>query len=220
MLKTKSAIVFLASAMLAMPVAAQQADAVPLEANSEHFVFNALSQNLALPLPDWAELAGAEPDALLDRVSVSVRQDENLARVEIYPRGEGQAFWSRLYGARIFNQPDLTLASLRTAIIDVYARTCRADTIALFQLEPDDGDNIPPLGFVCGAYLDLPGYSGQGEVMIVGFYKSAQGVATVYQEWRGAAFDATDSSTWPVSAEQIEMRVDQFKSQTALVPVD
>lgn len=219
MSKTKCAIVLLASA-LAMPAAAQQAAAVPLEANSEHFVFSALSQTLALPLPDWSELAGAEPDMLLDRVSVSVRQDDNLARVEIFPRGEGEAIWSRLYGARVFSQADMTLASLRSAIIDVYARTCRADTIALFQLEPDEGDNIPPLGFVCGSYLDLPGYSGQGEVMIVGFYKSERGVATVYQEWRGNAFDATDSSTWPVSVDEIELRVGQFKSQTTLLAVD
>ncbi len=220
MSKTKSAIVLLASALLTLPVVAQQAKAVPLAADSEQFVLNALSQNLALPLPDWAELAGAEPETLLERVSVRFHEDENQARLEIYPRGEGEAFWSRLYGARIFNQPNLALANLRSAIIDVYARACRPETVALFQLEPDDGDNIPPLGFVCGAYLDMPGYAGQGEVMIMGFYRSAGGVATVYQEWRGDAFDPADSSTWPVSTEQIEARVAQFKAQAGLAAVD
>lgn len=220
MSKTKSAIVFLASALLAMPVAAQQANAVPLEADSEQLVLSALNQNLALPLPDWGELEGTAPENLLDLVSVYFREDEGQARLEIYPRGEGEALWSRLYGARIFDQPGLALANLRSVIVDVYARACQPETVALFQFEPDDGDNIPPLGFVCGAYQDLPGYAGQGEVMIMGFYKSAEGVAMVYQEWRGDAFDPTDSSTWPVSAEQIEARVSQFKDQAALAPVD
>lgn len=218
--KTMFATAILATAMLALPALAQQTPAMPLTAEAEHLVLEALDQQLALPLPDWAELDGAASTEMLDLLSVYFREDDGEARLEIYPRGEGEALWSRLYGARIFDQPGLTLANLRSVIIDVYARACRPESVALFQLEPDDGDNIPPLGFVCGAYHDLPGYAGQGEVMIMGFYKSAAGVAMVYQEWRGAAFDPEDSGTWPVTAEQIERRVAQFKAQAALTPVD
>jgi len=219
-LSIKSATIILATAFLALPAAAQPAASVPLRADSERFVLNALEQNLALPLPDWLELEGAAPDAMLDRVSVYFQQEEGEARLEIYPRGEGEAFWSRLYGARIIQQPGLALTSLRSVIINVYARACRPEAVALFQFEPDDGDNIPPLGFVCGAYQDLPGYAGQGEVMLIGFYRSDAGVAMIYQEWRGAAFDPTDSDTWPVSGEEIQSRVDQFKAQAGLTPAD
>lgn len=216
----KSAMAGLAFVLLALPVGAQQTEAVPLEVDAEHLTLNALNQTLALPMPDWTEVQGAAPEEMLDLLSVHFQETGGQARLEIYPRGEGEALWSRLYGASIFNQPGLTLTNLRAAMIDVYARTCRPDRVALFQLEPDDGDNIPPLGFVCGAYHDVPGYAGQGEVMIIGFYKSEGGVAAIYQEWRGPAFDPADASTWPVSADQIESRVGQFKSQAALTPVD
>lgn len=218
--KTKSALVGLIAALVVIPAAAQQSNALPLRAEAEHLVLNAPGQQMTLPLPDWAELAGAPAEGLLERVSAHVREDEGEVQLEIYPRGEGQALWSRLYGARIFNQPNLPLADLRSVIIDVYGRSCQPETIALFQLEPDDGDNIPPLGYVCGAYRNLPGYNGKGEVMIMGFYKSSAGVAMLYQEWRGAAFNPADSASWPVSPAEIEARVVQFKAEAALTSVD
>jgi len=212
--------VILTTALLAMPVLAQEAGALPLQAEADQFVLTVFDQQLKLPLPDWLELADATPEALLERVSVNFREDTTQARVEIYPRGEGEALWSRLYGARIFQQPELTLADLRTAVIDVYGRTCKPETVALFQLEPDDGDKIPPLGFVCGAHRDRLGYEAQGEVMIIGFYRSASGIAMVYQEWRGETFDPQDATTWPVSAEQVEARVAEFKTLAGFAPAD
>lgn len=219
MSKTRSAIVFLASALLAMPAAAQQV-AAPLVIDGEQLVLSALGQDLVLPLPKWGELDDAAPQDLLGLVSVYFREEAGQARLEIYPRGESEALWTRLYGARLFDQPGLALANLRSVIVDVYARACRADSVALFQLEADNGDAIPPLGFVCGAYRDLPGYAGQGEVMVMGFSKSDKGVAMVYEEWRGKAFDPADSATWPVSTEQIEARIAQFKAEASLTPVD
>lgn len=216
----KPAIAVLVTALLAMPALAQDAGAVPLAADAQHFVLTTFDENLTLPLPDWLELRDAAPGALLERVSVRYHQDEREARLEIYPRGEGEALWSRLYGARIFQQPNLALTNLRAAIIDVYGRSCRSDAVVLFQLEPDDGDTIPPLGFVCGAYENLPGYAGQGEVMVMAFYRSATGVAMIYQEWRGPAFDPQDAGTWPVSSAEVEARVAQFKSLAGFAPAD
>lgn len=217
---TKSAMALLANLVLALPVLAQGAPTLPLQADEQQFVLQTFEQDISMPLPDWLELQGATPDTLLDRVSVHFREDEAESRLDIYPRGEGEALWSRLYGARFFRQPNLTLNNLRSAIINVYSQTCRPDAVALFQLEPDDGDNIPPLGFVCGAYLDLPGYSGQGEVMIMGFYRSASGVATIYQEWRGPAFDPQDTASWPVPSETVETRFSQFKSEAGFASAD
>ncbi len=217
---TKSALAVLANLVLALPALAQGNNALPLQVDAQQFLLNTFEQGISMPLPDWLELQGATPDTLLDRVSVYFREDEAESRLDIYPRGEGEALWSRLYGARFFRQPNLPLTNLRSAIINVYSQTCRPDAVALFQLEPDDGDNIPPLGFVCGAYLDLPGYSGQGEVMIMAFYRSEAGVATVYQEWRGTAFDPQDTASWPVSSETVQARFSQFKSEAGFSSAD
>ncbi|KKB07951.1 hypothetical protein [Devosia chinhatensis] len=206
--------------LLILPAFAQTPRPTPLSVENGNLVLLALDQQLALPLPDWLELDGAGPDAILDRMSVQFSEDASEARLELYPRGEGEALWTRLYGARLFRQPNLSLTDLRSVIINVYARACRPDAVALFQLEPDNGEDIPPLGFVCGAYLDLPGYAGQGEVMLARFVRSETGAAMVYQEWRGAAFDTADPASWPISAAQIEQRVEEFKSAAGIIAAD
>lgn len=201
------------------PSFAQDPGSVPLTPQDEYMVLDALGHQLVLPMPDWLT-QDTSSEELLDRVSATFEADGGQAHLEIYPRGESEAFWSELYGARIMSPSATALPDLRDVIIDVYGRACRPETIALFQLEPDAGEEIPPLGFVCGAYRDLPGYAGQGEVMIMGFYRSPKGIAVVYQEWRGEAFDAADASTWPVSAEEIEQRAAQFKSEAVLTQAD
>lgn len=215
-----------ALAMLALlaaacaPAAAQNSPPLPFAQADGKLVLEALGQRLTLPMPSWAEDA-ADLESLAEQVSTRFLEESGQAHLEIYPRGEGEAFWSTLYGARLSNQADISLAEFRALVINVYAQSCRPETVALFQLEPDEGEAIPPMGYVCGAYLDsFTDFAGQGEVMVMGFYKSPAGVGMVYQEWRGEAFDAADPASWPVPAELVEAKVAQFKTDVALSVVD
>lgn len=218
----KFALPIVALAALSAPALAQETGnhGLPISSAGNLLELAALGHKVVMPFPAW--LADPMPDAasLRDLSTVQFTEIGDQATLEIYPRGEGEAFWSTLYGARITRQADPTLAQMRSVIIDVYARACRPETVALFQLEPDDGDAIPPLGFVCGEYLPATGYVGKGEVMVMGFYKSATGSAMIYQEWQGEAFNPADSTTWPVSTEEIEARIAQLKTETAFSPVD
>lgn len=217
----KRALVPLAIVVLAIePGMAQSAAALPFASEDGQLVLETLGQKLTLPPPNWVE-EDITPDTLAEQISTRFLEESGQAHLEIYPRGEGEAFWTRLYGARVSNQSNMALAQFRSVVINVYAQSCQPETVALFQLEPDNGDVLPPMGYVCGAYLDsFVDFAGQGEVMVMGFYKSDAGVGMVYQEWRGEAFDASDPATWPVAAEVVEGQIAQFASAVTLTLAD
>lgn len=217
----RQALAGLAALVLATsPAAAQSAGALPFASEEGQLVLETLGQRLTLPPPDWAEDA-ASIEALAEQISTRFLEESGQAHLEIYPRGEGEAFWSTLYGARVSNQTSMALADFRSVVINVYAQSCQPETVAVFQLEPDSADVLPPLGYVCGAYLDsFVDFAGQGEVMVMGFYKSARGMGMVYQEWRGDAFDATDPASWPIPAAEVEGHLARLKSAVTLTLAD
>ncbi|GEM_PF-650037 len=207
-------------AMLTVPSSAQVAGALPFSSQDGKLVLETLGQTLTLPMPDWAAEAPSL-EALSEQVSTRFLEESGQAHLEIYKRGEGEAYWSTLYGARVSRQTGLSLSDFRSVVINVYAQSCNPQTFALFQLEPDQDDVLPPVGYVCGAYLDgFTDFAGQGEIMVMGFYKSGTGVGMVYQEWRGEAFDAEDPSTWPIDATEVEARMARLKTEVTLVAAD
>jgi hypothetical protein len=202
---------------LSAPAVAQSIDA-PLTYEAGQLALTSAGQRLALPMPDWA-LDAADLAALDERVSTTFEEENGQAHLEIYPLGEGEAFWSTLYGARLLASVDMPLVEFRDLVIGAYAQACSPDTVALFQLEPDQGDVLPPMGYVCGAYDD-GSLAGQGEVMVVGFYRSDAGIGMVYQEWRGEAFNPEDESTWPVRGTEVEAKIAQLKAEVTLSVAD
>ena len=217
----KPVLAAMAALVLAMsPAPAQETAALPFTSQDGALVLETMGQKLTLPPPDWVN-EGSDLAALANEVSTRFLEESGQAHLEIYPRGEGEAFWTRLYGARVSNQASMSLADFRSVVINVYARSCQPETVALFQLEPDNGDVLPPVGYVCGAYLDsFPDFAGQGEVMVMGFYKSEKGLGMVYQEWRGAAFDAANPDSWPVDAEVVESQMARLQTEVRLTTAD
>lgn len=212
---------FLALSVLPVPSMAQQTPDIPIAINDGQLVYEALGQRLSWPLPDWLPTPAPEAGQLGDFISSKQIAGEQDATLELFPRGESEAYWTTIYGARINATADIGLPQLRRAVVNVYSQACKPQSVALFQFEPDEGDVIPPLGFLCGSYLDqLPAYAGKGEIMVIGFVRSESGVGMVYQEWRGAAFDPEDTASWPVSPAVVEARVEQFKSAIALSSAD
>ena len=210
-----------ATSALAAPAVAQALSEPPLTEAGNALVLDALGHNFALPLPDWLSSAERLSGSVWPLVDSTYRADENQALLEIYPKGETQALWKTLYGARITLEASRPLADYRSAVMYGYSQTCKPELTGFFQFGEDEGDNLAPLGFVCGAYLDrLAGYAGEGEVMVMSFRKSDKGVAIVYQEWRGEAFDPSKPATWPVSTEVVEARAKQLQDEAALTLAD
>jgi hypothetical protein len=201
-----------------LPAAAQIRSEPPLVEEAGVLLLDALDHELALPLPDWL----APDGPAIERVSTNYVADDGQALLEIYPKGETEALWTTLYGARVSrDEKERTLADYRAALMTLHANSCRPDLTGFFQLGPDDGDNLAPLGFVCGGYQErYTTFAGLGEVMVASFRRSDTGVAIVYQEWRGKSFDPRDPSTWPVKTEVVEARAAQFQAEVRLSKAD
>lgn len=193
----------------------------PLVETADGLVLEALEQRFALPLPDWLTEAQLEDGTVRAAVEAVYVEDETQALLEIFPKGESQALWTTLYGARITRQANLALTDYRQAVMSAYGRNCKPELTGFFQFGPDEGDILAPLGFVCGSYRDtLWGYQGLGEVMVVSFRKSPKGVAIVYQEWRGKSFDPAQPASWPVATAVVEARAHQLQRDASLSALD
>lgn len=202
-----------------LPALAQIRSEAPVTEEGGKLFLDALGHHLALPRPDW--LTGEE--AVLGRVETSFVAEEGQALLEIYPKGESEALWTTLYGARISrDEQERTLADYRAALMVLHANSCKPELTGFFQLGPDKDDNdLAPLGFVCGGYLDqYRTFAGLGEVMVASFGRSDTGVAIVYQEWRGKSFDPSDPKSWPVPTEVVQARANQLKAEVALSKAD
>lgn len=215
------AIALMASVVPVVSAQAQVRSEPPLVAEGDQLVLEAMDQRMVLPMPDWlseAQRRDGDVRAHLETVYVA---DDAQALLEIYPKGESQALWSTLYGARITRQTDVSLVDYRAAVMSAYARNCKPELTGFFQLGPDEGESLAPLGFVCGSYLDtLSGYQGLGEVMVVSFRKSDKGIAIIYQEWRGKSFDPAQPTSWPVATQTVEARANQLNSTAQLSALD
>lgn len=169
---------------------------------------------LWLPAPDWLDDATRQSGAIRQEVDAIFRTAPGEASLEIYPKGEGEALWSTLYGARISTGSPFTLKAYRDAVMQGFARNCRPDVTGFFQLGTDNGDDLAPLGYVCGAFnARLRAYANLGEVMVMSFRGDGDTVALVFQQWRGKAFDPADPAAWPVETAVVEARARQLQSE-------
>lgn len=208
-------------ALAATPLWAAEADNGPaLSRQGDLLALDALDQRLALPMPDW--LAGnVDIEALRVAPETVYQAGEKEVTLLLYPRAESEAFWTTRVGARISVADDPNLKAYRDVLIIGYAQICRPELTAFFQLSQDRGEDLAPLGFACGGYIDrLNGYEGKGEVMVMRFVKTARGVGVVYQEWLGAGFDPADPAGWPVDPALVERRVTQFDTEITLALLD
>ncbi len=215
------ALALMLSIVPAVSAQAQVRSEPPLVEEGGRLVLEAMDQRMVLPMPDWLSDAQRSDGNARDNVETVYIADETQALLEIYPKGESQALWTTLYGTRITRQTEVSLLDYRAAVMSAYARNCKPELTGFFQLGPDEGEKLAPLGFVCGSYLDnLTGYQGLGEVMVVSFRKSDRGIAIVYQEWRGKSFDPAQPGSWPVATATVEARANQLNSDAQLSALD
>lgn len=206
--------VLVLSALLAAAAVAQTVGPPPVSRAGDRLALQALGHRFLIPLPDWREAAEHET---LEEVEALFASDARQALLEIVPKGQDLADWQTLYAARITLEPERALDDYRRAVMFGYAQSCQASLTGFFQFGEDQGEVLAPLGFVCGAFLDrLEGFAGRGQVAIMSFKRTPNGIALVSQEWRGNAFDPTNPGTWPVPTTTVEIRARQLQDEAVL----
>ncbi len=209
-------LVCLASLLAASPAMAQIRSEPPLAVTDKALELTALGQRLVLPAPDWVapDLAGA---AVLAGFEAVFRSGDNQADLELYQNGAIYALARTRYGAHMVSDPDADPANYRAVVVDGFSRACMPGLSAFVQLGDDPDDVLAPLLLICGAQR---ADRGTGEIMTISLQTSEAGMAIVYQQWRGAAFDPASAGNWPAPPETIEARARLLHAQTMLTLAD
>ena len=218
---TKPLLLVAAALLLAAPAWAQDAGEPALSAADGKLVLDVPEQRLAMPMPDWLNAGDVGGSDIKPLVDLSYSVENGQVRLDIRPKGETEADWKIAYGAHLQEQTSGTLVGFRRSVMAGYGQSCQPNAMAFFQFGQDDGDNLAPLGFACGAFFDgLSGLAGRGEIAVMSFRKSAKGVAVFYQTWRGPAFDPSKPATWPVATNVVEERSRQLQAEVSLTLAD
>ena len=203
-------------ALLTLPALAQIRSEPPLAAVAEGLELTTLGLRLVLPAPDWVA-AELPADAVLTSFEAVFRSGDNEADLELYQNGAIHALAKTRYGAHVISDPAAVAADYRDVVLDGFSRACLPGLTAFVQLGEDADDIEAPLLLICGAQR---GDRGQGEVMAMNLRTSQAGLAIVYQQWRGAAFDPASAESWPTAPGTIEARARQLQAGTALTLAD
>lgn len=199
-----------------LPALAQIRSEPPLGTADGALQLTALGQRLTLPPPDWigADLVG---DAMLGGFEAVFRSGDEQADLELYRNGAVYALAQTLYGAHLVSGADADPARYRGVVVDGFSRACMPGLSAFVQLGEDPEDVLAPLLLICGAQR---ANQSKGEIMAISLHRSAAGMAIVYQQWRGAAFDPAIARNWPVPPETVEARARLLQAQSMLTLAD
>lgn len=210
-------LLFALALLAAVPALAQ--DAPKLDRNGVNLSLTALGHRFVLPTPDWLTPAERLSPDLLKLVESNTYGDATQAFVEFFPKGESVDNWTTTYAARLTLQPGRSLDDYRRATMYGYSQICKDEALGFFNFGEETDTFFPALGMACGAYKDNGNLRGLGEVMVAVFRKTDTGIAMVYQEWKGRAFNPSEPGTWPVSAEAFQARAKELQEVVGLETV-
>jgi len=181
--------------------------------------FSALGHRFVLQTPDWLAPAQRLSPDLLPLLESNTYGDANQAFVEFFPKGQSVDDWTTTYAARLTLQPGRSLDDYRRATMYGYSQICKEEALGFFNFGEETDTFFPALGMACGAYKDNGKLRGLGEVMVAVFRKTDTGIAMIYQEWKGRAFDPSDPTTWPVDAKAFQARAKELQDVVTLEKV-
>lgn len=205
------------AALTATPALAQ--DQPTLGRDGVNLRFEALSHRFVLPTPDWLTPAERLSPDLLSLVESNTYGDATQAFVEFFPKGQSVEDWTTTYAARLTLQPGRSLDDYRRATMYGYSQICKEEALGFFNFGEETDSFFPALGMACGAYKDNGKLRGLGEVMVAVFRKTDTGIAMIYQEWKGRAFDPSDPTTWPVDTKAFQARAKELQDVVVLEKV-
>lgn len=126
--------------------------------------------------------------------------------LEQIPKGEAFKSWKRLYGVFALKQPGLGLNDFINMSLAPFLNACGKENFFANVVEKKETSLL--VRVICQNTPQAPpniGYGeGIGEISLIWFGQSGSTLVKIYQQWRGAKFDANAIATWPVSTDELQ----------------
>lgn len=185
------------------PAAAQQATKQrPAQATIKLFDATAV-----VPLPSWQKGTDVAADS-----EVSRRQNQQAFILEFIPKNEEFTAWSRLYAVRADVAPKVPLVKAINAQISLYAQVCGKDRISLQKLSSSKTHFLFVL--MCPSSPNGPANLGYGpnigEISVFWMTKHKDTIVKVFHHWRGASFNNSVQTSWPVDKDTVQRVIGAF----------
>ena len=151
---------------------------------------------LVYPLPDWSPTEVSSNPLTASRFNRT--QKGNVFSLEMVPKEDDFKSWTNLYGVVGMANFRGSTQQHANLIVNQFRTGCRPSNLAV---KPGSGNNTKAVIVVaCGSYNQK---REQGEIAAFVLFKNGNTSARIYREWRGKAFQAEVTSTWPVSEEEV-----------------
>jgi|GEM_PF-2783548 len=182
--------------LAAASAAFAQTDAERVVRNEAGLTVTANSHQVTLPVPAWMEntMPGDDVSAAVD-VFRQIMPGGEL--VELIAPDQDADSWTHKTSAFLMNHEAFPADMHIKLVVSAFQQNCIEDKLRFQVLQPAVEGGEPVALLVCAQFNNG---EEAGEVMAVTIVQSEAATARIYVEWRGPAFDADESETWPVSS--------------------
>ena len=166
---------------------------------------------LVYPLPDWSPTERSSNPLKASKFNRT--QKGNIFSLQMVPKEEEFKSWRNLYAiVGVANFPGNT-RSHADQIIKQFRAGCRPSNLSI---RPGSGNrNKAIIVIACGSYARK---QDEGEIAAFVIFQHGKTAVRIYREWRGPAFQAGTSATWPVSPEEVQRVLRTMHASTLTGP--
>jgi hypothetical protein len=213
-----AALIFMGSSVAALA----QSDAEVVTRDAAGLMVQANGHMVTLPMPAWIA-SGTDGDDLSDQVQVFRQIMPGGELVEVIAADGAFDSWQHMTAAFVMDREAFPLDMHIKLLVAAFEQNCEEDKLRFQVLEPAVENGEPVALLVCAAFSADNTQTGEGlgEVMAVTIVQSPAATARIYAEWRGPAFDADKSDTWPVpDIADLRNTIARLSSSAAIVLAD
>lgn len=166
---------------------------------------------LVYPLPDWSPTEASSKPLTASRFKRS--QKGGIFSLEMVPKDEDFKKWRNLYGVVGMANFRGSTQQHANQIVSQFKTGCRPSNLSI---RPGSGNSKKAVIVVaCGSYAQK---RDEGEIAAFVLFQNGKTSARIYREWRGKAFQAEVTSTWPVSEEEVRRVLRTMAASTLTGP--
>lgn len=200
--------------------AAFGANIPPVKPRDQVLILTMAGHHLTAPLPDWTDLSSLTPPTEQSQ-AISQKSGRKGESVLFFSKDETPLFWTHLVGVLVVNQPGYSADMQIASMVEPFRKACDTGQLRVARIPPVKAGVLSALLLVCGRYrptASVPSNCGGGIILGVAM-ESPEGAAKIYNEWCTSRFDATDTSTWPVTEAHLAALTGQLQTRSSFTPL-